>query len=142
MADDFDVGEPLPEWRPEPGSQRDPARIDLLLQEQRHGTGDGAGERFAQQWYGSLIQLGDALYIAGDDGSHGGQLWKSDGTGKGTVLVKDFSPGGGSGESSSDPHSFVELRGSLLVVGRSLRDGPNRLRRDRFDGPGRRRRAR
>ena len=33
------------------------------------------------------------LYFVADDGISGYELWKSDGTGAGTVLVKDIEPG-------------------------------------------------
>ena len=37
--------------------------------------------------------VGDTLFFAANDGVHGTELWKSDGTEAGTVLVKDINPG-------------------------------------------------
>ena len=42
----------------------------------------------------SLTAVGGTLFFSADDGTHGRELWKSDGTEAGTVLVKDISPGG------------------------------------------------
>ena len=39
------------------------------------------------------VALGDLLLFAADDGVSGRELWASDGTGAGTLLVKDIAPG-------------------------------------------------
>ena len=41
----------------------------------------------------SLTALGGTLFFAADDSTHGHELWKSNGSGSGTVLVKDIKPG-------------------------------------------------
>jgi ELWxxDGT repeat protein len=40
-----------------------------------------------------LTVVGNELFFAGYDRDHGNELWKSDGTNNGTVLVKDIVPG-------------------------------------------------
>lgn len=42
---------------------------------------------------GVFYAAGRTLYFSTDDGVHGYELWKSDGTAAGTVLVKDIYPG-------------------------------------------------
>ena len=37
--------------------------------------------------------LGSELFFLSSDGTHGGELWKTDGTPEGTMMVKDINPG-------------------------------------------------
>ncbi len=57
----------------------------------------------------NLKAINNVLYFAADDGVHGRELWKSDGTNAGTVLVKDINPG----SNSSNPQWFAELNGQI-----------------------------
>ncbi|MCB0180090.1 MAG: hypothetical protein KDI62_17785, partial [Anaerolineae bacterium] len=43
-----------------------------------------------------LTNVNGVLYFFADDGSHGWELWKSNGTAAGTVMVKDINPSGDS----------------------------------------------
>lgn len=55
----------------------------------------------------------NTLYFTADNGVHGRELWKSDGTPAGTVMVRDIQPGpGGSG-----PNAFVAVGDHLLFSG-------------------------
>lgn len=54
--------------------------------------------------------VGKTLFLTADDGKTGLELWKSDGTTAGTVLVKDINPGSATGVGSS----------ALTVVGNSV----------------------
>ena len=50
------------------------------------------------------------LFFAAFDPKHGEELWKSDGTEAGTVLVKDINPG----PASSSPGGFANIGGTVF----------------------------
>lgn len=56
-----------------------------------------------------FARVGNMVFFATADGVNGLELWKSDGTADGTVMVKDISPIG-----DSYPHSFFEMNGTVF----------------------------
>nr|WKN37596.1 T9SS type A sorting domain-containing protein [Tunicatimonas sp. TK19036] len=76
---------------------------------------------------------GDAYFIA-DDGIHGQELWKSNGTEEGTVLVKDINPGlhHGFSEDTYDTRTdLIAINGTLYLV---ASDGEHGLELWKSDG--------
>lgn len=64
---------------------------------------------------GALTAVGDTLFFVADDGTHGDELWRSDGTKSGTVLVKDIGRGTG-----DDYDYYSEGPGNLTAAGDTL----------------------
>jgi ELWxxDGT repeat protein len=59
-----------------------------------------------------LANLNGVLYFSADNGSTGGELFRSNGTAAGTTLVKDLNPGA----QGSDPSSFALLNGTAYFA--------------------------
>jgi ELWxxDGT repeat protein len=58
------------------------------------------------------VNVNGALLFAAFDGIHGHELWKSDGTAAGTVLVKDINPGAG----FTNFNNLTDVNGRLFFV--------------------------
>jgi ELWxxDGT repeat protein len=69
-----------------------------------------------------------ALYFAADDGVNGFELWKTDGTAAGTVLVQDINTAAGAGSSPAD---FTVFNGALYFA---ADDGANSRKLWKTDG--------
>ena len=57
----------------------------------------------------NFTNVNNTLFFSADDGAHGDELWKSNGTGAGTVLVKDINPG----VAGSGLQEFLNVNGVL-----------------------------
>lgn len=83
----------------QPGTGRELWRTDgtragtAILKELNPGVADGCGRVSAGGACRQFTAVGDELFFYGYDGEVGAELWKTDGTGEGTVLVKDINPG-------------------------------------------------
>ena len=64
------------------------------------------------------MSLAGTLYFA-NDGAHGTELWKTDGTGAGTAMVKDI----WSGSVSSKPTWLTDVGGTLYFSARDTTHG-------------------
>lgn len=67
----------------------------------------------------NYTKVGSEYFFAANNGTHGNELWKTDGTSLGTVMVKDIIPG----TAGSSPTGMVEY-GGKLYFGVSVNDSP------------------
>jgi ELWxxDGT repeat protein len=92
-------------------------------------TGDCGGSPCSSE-PGYLTSVGNTLYFSAFEEVNGGELWKSDGTEVGTVIVKDIWVGSDNG---SYPRNLTAV-GSTLYF--SADDGTNRRELWKSDGTG------
>jgi ELWxxDGT repeat protein len=75
---------------------------------------------------GNLTNVNGTLFFSADDGVHGKELWKSDGTSTGTVLVEDILPT----STSSDPGDLIDVNGVLFFTAYNYDHGRELWRSD------------
>ena len=59
-----------------------------------------------------MTKVGDRILFSAGDGEHGWELWQSDGSSAGTVLLKDLRPG----KASSYPNRFTQVNDALFFT--------------------------
>ena len=67
-----------------------------------------------------LTNVNGTLFFNAGDSAHGNELWESNGTPAGTVLVRDIAPGA----TGSGPSNLVNLNGLLLFAANDNIHGP------------------
>src|SRR3954470_8689871 len=61
---------------------------------------------------GQFVQVGPTVFFSARDSEHGRELWKTDGTAAGTVIVKDIDPG----DPGSYPEYLTAFKGALFFA--------------------------
>ncbi len=74
-----------------------------------------------------MVTVGNTVFFSANDVVLGRELWKSDGTATGTVLVKDISPGASSG----NPTGFCNVNGTVFFAAQT---GPTGIELWKSDG--------
>ena len=79
----------------------------VLVKDIQSGSSDGLSSYSAY-----ITVIGSTAYFSADDGTNGGELWKSNGTSAGTEIVKDINPGSG----GSYPYEIVAVGSTLYFI--------------------------
>ena len=79
----------------------------------------------------NLTNVNGTLFFTADDGTHGSELWKSDGSSAGTMLVKDIN----TGSLNSYPRVLTNVNGTLFYQ-RRRRHARTRVMEERRHGSG------
>jgi ELWxxDGT repeat protein len=66
-----------------------------------------------------FVVIGSTTYFAANDGAHGDELWKSDGTAAGTRMVADINPG----SAGSYPTYLTNVNGTLYFTADDVTHG-------------------
>jgi ELWxxDGT repeat protein len=80
----------------------------VLVKDINTNTSYLAGDSFPYH----LTNVNGTLFFTANDGTHGDELWRSDGTAAGTVMVRDINPG----NASSSPSNLTNVNGTLFFT--------------------------
>ncbi|HEX6901621.1 MAG TPA: ELWxxDGT repeat protein [Thermoanaerobaculia bacterium] len=80
----------------------------------------------AQAFGRRVFWIAGVLYFAANDGVHGSELWRTDGTAVGTFLVADLRPG----PQGSNPDELTDLGGHLFFQADNGASGPSLWKSD------------
>ena len=99
----------------------------------------GSGNGYFESGFGqnnmrtrSLIAVGNTLFMAANDGTNGFELWKSDGTASGTMMVKDINIGTDDGI-TTDIWSNTHSRWQHPLFRSQRRNQRNRIVEERWN---------
>jgi ELWxxDGT repeat protein len=67
---------------------------------------------------GPVVEFGGKAYFSADNGSNGMELWVTDGTEAGTMMLKNINPNG-----ASSPHNLTVMNGTLFFTADNGSDG-------------------
>ena len=95
----------------------------VLVKNIKAGNGDSLGDEYLNE----LTAIGNILYFVADDGLRGSELWKSDGTEAGTVLVQDIN----AGANDSNPSNIIRIGNTVYFT---ADDGLNGMELWKTDG--------
>lgn len=90
-----------------------------IVKDIQPGPGDGLAQYSYIGGAFELVNVSGTLFFAADDGTNGVELWVSDGTVGGTVLLRDIRPG----SSDSDPNKLTNVNGRLFFEARDPEKG-------------------
>ncbi|MCH8921734.1 MAG: tandem-95 repeat protein, partial [Planctomycetes bacterium] len=107
VADDGEHGQEL--WKSD-GSEGGTVLVKDIRTDDPYGYPSGSSIH-------DMTAAGGTLFFVADDGETAQELWKSDGSEAGTVLVKDIRPGDdGNYPNTSDPQQLTNVDGDLFFT--------------------------